>query len=89
MTAKGQLQHHFWSNYCATIALVFDSAADASHAQARYLPTWKIGQKHANVLVFHGADPELENTLLALESDRRQSPQGRIAGEVDRLWGTL
>ena len=47
LTAQGGLQHHFWGDYCATIGLKFDDAADAALALPKLAPKnfpWEINQ---------------------------------------------
>ena len=51
-TAKGQLAHHFWGTYSASIALAFDSAGEAEAANAVLGSAWKRGP-HAVSLIAH------------------------------------
>lgn len=68
ITAMGRARMHFWGDFHATIGLQFHNADLAAKAKDAALPEFKIGDKHANVLVWHGKDPELENVLTKLAS---------------------
>jgi hypothetical protein len=70
--AKGQLQHHFWGEYCASIYLQFHSEDLALQAQALAFPNWK---HKGSVLGFHGTGAALkaeEATLVAHGADRKK-----------------
>jgi len=66
MTARGQLQHHFWGTYAATIALRFESEADAGRAHSTVFPTWTRSVRCPEAITWHGSDPELETTIQTL-----------------------
>jgi len=70
--ATGQLQHHFWGTYVATIGLLFGSIDDASHAHETVFRDWR---QYDLVLRWHGGDPELERQiklLVAHGAERRK-----------------
>lgn len=55
LTAKGQLQHHFWGDYHASVGLAFETPEDAALALPKLWPAnspspWKIG-KNAKIIV--------------------------------------
>ena len=58
--AEGQLRHHFWGEYCATIGLLFDNALQAGAVVAtgaldgEAWGTWKQSGGNPKVLVWHG-----------------------------------
>jgi hypothetical protein len=67
LTASGQLKHHFWGDYAASIVLQFDSPTAAQVALPHF-QGWRVHKTHADVLVFHGSDPALETALTQLEA---------------------
>ncbi len=74
MTARGQLRHHFWLDYRATIVLDFGTPQLASLA-APLFPAWHVHETHPEALVYFGGDPELQhelNHLYRLGADRRK-----------------
>ena len=74
-TARGQLQHHFWGDYSASIGLMFGTASLARQAQASTLTEWKVSTAHPDVLQFHGTGAALkaqENPLVRLGADRKK-----------------
>lgn len=68
ITAEGQLRHHFWGDYHASIYLHFASDIDAAVALAHALPEWKANPKAPSVIGFHGKGAALESQLAALEA---------------------
>jgi len=73
---RGQLQHHFWGTYCATIVLQFDDATTAARVvEDDRFCSWHLHTKHRNTIAFHGSDPELAQAiavLVACGADRRK-----------------
>lgn len=63
MRAKGQLKHHFWGTYAASVWLVFESATEAAVALAGPFAAWKANPKHPDTIGFHGSDPQLQAQL--------------------------
>ena len=59
--AKGQLQHHFWGEYSATIALQFANADLASQALPQ-LPGFEVHSKVSSALIYHGTGDDLKAT---------------------------
>lgn len=57
MKANGQLKHHFWGEYAATIVLVFDSIDSANLAKTGAFSNWDLIEK--DVLKFHGSGDAL------------------------------
>lgn len=72
--AKGQLQHHFWGEYAATIALKFATEALALQS----LPQLPGFERHSSVpsaLIYHGTGDDLKNTedlLVSLGANRKK-----------------
>lgn len=64
---KGQLAHHFWGTYYATIGIWFDSEEDAKHSLNVLGPLWKVSPRVSSAIIFHGKDPELNQVLETLE----------------------
>lgn len=56
--ATGRLAHHFWGDYCATIALVFKAPEHAALALPLLGSGWRRG-KNRGALVWHGTGAEL------------------------------
>lgn len=72
--AKGQLRHHFWGEYSATIVLQFHSPVLADAAVAK-LPGFNVHPGEPRALVFHGKGDELklvESLLVSLGADRKK-----------------
>lgn len=65
--AHGQLQHHFWGTYYASIALTFESPEEASVALPM-LPGWKLAREDGTALIWHGTDPAWTATRDLLEN---------------------
>lgn len=63
--AKGQLQHHFWGTYHASIGLLFHSAELAAQAQKAF-PLFTQSTSLPTCLTFRGKDPELKAALASL-----------------------
>lgn len=57
--ANGQLAHHFWGEYFATIALGFANTTEAYLAQKTLGTDWKLGKKSSTALVWHGNREQL------------------------------
>ena len=76
ITATGQLQHHFWGEYAASIYLHFHSEALAVKAQALAFPT---GSTKGTVLGFHGGGEALRPRRI------RWSPTGRVRAKIGSL----
>jgi hypothetical protein len=82
--AKGQLQHHFWGNYVATIALIFASRELAEKAAPHLVPFHLPDNANAPGLVFHGGGAELkaaEATLKAHGANMKKV--GSLAKSID------
>jgi hypothetical protein len=73
--ADGRLAHHFWGEYCATIALSFADARLASLALRRLGDGWEIGKRPV-ALVWNGGRKELEACKLIL---------GSFGADVDKI----
>jgi hypothetical protein len=72
--AKGQLRHHFWGDYKATIVLKFHSPVLASAAVAQ-LPGFNVHERDTSALVFFGGGEQLklvEALLVSLGADRKK-----------------
>jgi hypothetical protein len=82
--AKGQLRHHFWGDYRATIILQFATAALAAEALPQF-PDWDIhSEAHPEALIYHGGGAELkhqEALLVSLGADRKKL--GSLAKSID------
>ena len=55
---EGILAHHFWGDYCATVALLFKSAQHAADAKVTLGDKWQVGKKDT-ALVWNGNSNEL------------------------------
>lgn len=64
--AKGQLQHHFWGDYSATIVLKFHSAALADKAIGK-LPGFTQHHREPSALTFHGGGSALKQVEALLK----------------------
>lgn len=51
---RGQLQHHFWGEYKASMVLVFDSPESANDALAVLGKAWKLHSKEPRALTWFG-----------------------------------
>jgi hypothetical protein len=82
--AKGQLKHHFWGDYRATIVLQFATPALAREALTQF-PDWDIhSEAHPEVISYHGGGDELkaqENLLVSLGANRKKL--GSLAKSID------
>jgi hypothetical protein len=77
---RGQLQHHFWGSYAATIGIAFDSDADATDAQ-KLLPDFK---QRGKALVWHGNGPDVDRIEALLVSFGADPDKiGSIAKSID------
>jgi len=65
---RGQLQHHFWGTYHASLGIMFHDAAIAADAQRRAFPKWDISERQPKALIFHGHGDALEAELVNLEA---------------------
>ena len=68
---RGQLEHHFWGTYCATIILGFADVASAADALPKMGAGWRHGTLKATgapsrALVWHGSSDELRACKLVL-----------------------
>jgi len=63
--ASGQLRHHFWGTYAASIGIKFHNADLAGRALPQF-PGWKQSTVDPRCLTFHGQDPALADTLQLL-----------------------
>jgi len=82
MIANGQLRHHFWGEYYATIVLIFSSKEEAEQAQRTVFTNWK---QHDEILSFHGTGDQLtveEERLVAHGADRKKLTS--LAKSIDR-----
>ncbi len=79
---QGQLQHHFWREYSATIALVFKDAASAKDALTK-LPGFKVSPKEPSALIFHGGGDEFAAAKAALTSFRVPSTDRRGSHRIE------
>ena len=61
--AQGQLWHHFWGTYHATIGLVFDSPAHAADAKKVLGRRWKTSEKNKAVLGWFGKGDTLRDVI--------------------------
>jgi hypothetical protein len=69
-TGKGQLQHHFWGEYYASIAIEFDTPHIANLALEK-LNGWQTIKGHPQVISWHGKEiDETINKLATLGADR-------------------
>jgi hypothetical protein len=68
VTARGQLRHHFFGTYSATIILCFEDNKSAEDSLKVLGADWKLGEKHKMVLVWTGESEELEKIKDQLES---------------------
>jgi hypothetical protein len=84
--ANGQLQHHFWGEYRASMVLLFDSAPmlDAALASGM-LKAWERSEKRpGTVLHWFGSGDELDpavDELVACGAERRKIAS--IAKSID------
>ncbi len=79
ITARGQLQHHFWGDYCATIRLGFASRQEAElarpllqAAELQDIRMWQLGTMGAPTLrIFVDADQLeiVEKVLVSFGAD--------------------
>ena len=63
MKARGQLKHHFWGTYAASVWLTFENATDAEIARSKVFTDWKANPAHPDTIGFHGTDPALREQL--------------------------
>ena len=71
----GQLRHHFWGDYSATIMLQFGTVALASLAQQSILPDWEPHPQEPRALRYHGTGADLKRTealLVRLGADGKK-----------------
>jgi hypothetical protein len=79
LKGKGRLRHHFWGDYCATIAIEFSDEASAKDALS-VLSTeslegskgWKAAENHTNCLIWFGKAPafnQVKAKLVSLGAD--------------------
>ncbi len=52
--ANGQLRHHFWGDYAATIALEFANEVEAAFAKAKLVSGWTVAKNSPRALIWHG-----------------------------------
>jgi hypothetical protein len=82
--AKGQLQHHFWGNYCATIALIFATRELAEKAAPQLVPFHLPDNPNAPGLVFHGGGAELKAAEAVLRTHGANMKKvGSLAKSID------
>ena len=80
---KGQLRHHFWGDYRATIALRFGTADYAARALAQ-LPGFTQHPEVPEALVFFGGGRELQQAEAALVAHKADSRKiGSLRHSVD------
>jgi hypothetical protein len=73
--ARGMLAHHFWGEYHATIALVFQEARGASLALPKLGAGWRASTKNADVLVWGGTGEAFKacvDVLASFGADREK-----------------
>ncbi len=80
---EGQLRHHFWGDYGATIVIVFKDEASARDVLPK-LPGCKVSEKASHVLVFHGGGDAFETIKKAI-SDFRAPLNARDGEPVDSV----
>jgi len=81
--AKGQLQHHFWGDYHASIVLVFDDAKAAQDA-LNVLDGWKAHKKEPRALEWFGKEEAfklVKAKLVELGADEKKIDS--IAKSID------
>lgn len=81
---NGQLQHHFWGNYHATIAIGFDTTRHAALAVEVLGAGWRVGGKGGDVAygTFTGAAYEAaEAKLVGFGADLKKLTS--IAKSID------
>lgn len=68
MTGRGQLQHHFWGTYSASIVLQFATPEDARIAEQEAFHMFHQHPTEPRALVFYGAETALKAAESALRS---------------------
>lgn len=60
--AKGQLAHHFWGNYHASVALIFSTPAERNTALSSGMlgGGWKPSEKREDAVLWHGDSDALK-----------------------------
>jgi len=80
---KGQLQHHFWGDYCATICIQWYSPAIALQSLAAF-PQFSIHPRESRAIVFSGGGKDLKAAEASLRdhgADMRKV--GSLAKSID------
>lgn len=65
---KGQLRHHFWSEYSATIAIDFGNSDNAKDALTVLGDGWTLGEKARHCVVWFGSGKAFDNVKSKLVS---------------------
>jgi hypothetical protein len=66
---NGQLQHHFWGEYSATIAVKFATSLHAA-AALEVLPGFQIHPTVSSAVIFHGGGAKLKSAEAALKAHK-------------------
>jgi hypothetical protein len=72
---KGQLRHHFWSEYFATIAIDFGNSDNAKDALTVLGDGWTLGEKSPHCVVWFGsgkAFDQVKSKLVSFGADDRK-----------------
>lgn len=75
MVGDGQLQHHAWGKYHATIVLVFISPEVAAKAMEKLSPGWKVHPKNSRAITWHGDEDKLkpiQEELIGYGADKQK-----------------
>ena len=84
MIARGQLQHHFWGTYAASIVLQFETEYCAGRAQQTVLTMFSPHPSESRALQYHGSGMALR-TVEALLKRLGADPAklGSVARSID------
>jgi len=83
--AKGQLRHHFWGVYHATIVVVFDNENDAGMALPKLGEDWKPHPSEPKALSWHGNDDAyvaVETKLMSFGADKNKIASLKFSVDV-------
>lgn len=83
--ADGQLKHHFWGEYKATMVLVFDNEQMLAAAlNTNNFPTWKKSNTNSTAIIWFGSSDELDVEIEKLVSyGAKREKIASIAKSID------
>jgi hypothetical protein len=81
---EGQLRHHFWSEYHATIAIIFNAPEHASKLVKKF-PGFVLVERQPGAIRFHGKGSAVELAKHAIQQHRVPMNQRRDHEQIDSL----